>query len=167
VGIKVGTQEGIADGMLVGIFVGILDGQIVEKERHTYKYEEKPLVSVTTILKPYFPFNAEAVAADLSESSNPKYSGKTVGEIISQDNSSLTIKLRDGGSKIVFFSADTKISKMDAGSLADLKIGESVMANGTANADGSVTAATIQLTPAFVGQGNSGSSTPFQVTPKK
>ena len=95
------------------------------------------------------------------------FGGATVGEIISQDNSSLTIKLRDGGSKIVFFSADTKISKMDAGSLADLKIGESVMANGTANADGSVTAATIQLTPAFVGQGNSGSSTPFQVTPKK
>ena len=78
------------------------------------------------------------------------FGGATIGEIISQDSSSLTIKLRDGGSKVVFFSADTKINKMDAGSLADLKVGESVMANGTANADGSVTAQSIQLTPAFV-----------------
>jgi hypothetical protein len=86
--------------------------------------------------------------------------GGTVGEIIAQDDKSLTIKLRDGGSKIVFFSADTKIMKTDTGSLADLKVGQSVMANGAANADGSVTAQSIQLTANLPFSGPASSTAP-------
>jgi hypothetical protein len=73
----------------------------------------------------------------------------TSGEIISVDDKSLTIKLPDGGSKIIFFSDSTKITKMTEGSQEDLKIGETVTASGTANDDGSIAAGVIQLRSAL------------------
>ena len=72
----------------------------------------------------------------------------TNGEIISADDKSVTVKLPDGGSRIIFFSDSTKITKSAEGSGEDLKVGENIMANGTANDDGSITAETIELRPA-------------------
>jgi len=71
-----------------------------------------------------------------------------MGEIIAKDEQTVTVKLSDGGSKIVFFSDTTQIDKFAAGTLADLEIGMTIIANGTANQDGSVVAKTIQLRPA-------------------
>ena len=72
----------------------------------------------------------------------------TSGEIISADEQSVTVKLQNGGSKIIFFSDSTKITKTAEGAVADLTAGETIMVSGTANQDGSITAETIQLRPA-------------------
>jgi hypothetical protein len=72
-------------------------------------------------------------------------SGFTAGEIISKDDQSITVKLADGGSKIVFLTEKTPVTKNTSGSFADLSVGEQVVVTGSANQDGSVTAETIQL----------------------
>jgi hypothetical protein len=73
--------------------------------------------------------------------------GGANGEIISKDDASITIKLRDGGSKIVFLSNTTPVSKTASGTPADLIVGAQVNAVGTANSDGSMTAQSVQIRP--------------------
>lgn len=76
--------------------------------------------------------------------------GFTAGEIIAKDSSSITVKLNDGGSKIVFYSDTTEVDKFAKGTANDLQIGESVTVNGGANQDGSITAKSIQIRPAML-----------------
>jgi len=66
------------------------------------------------------------------------------GEVIGKDEQSLTLKMPDGGSKIIFFSGSTKILKTTDGSIDDIGMGEQIMVSGSQNSDGSYTAQTIQ-----------------------
>ena len=73
--------------------------------------------------------------------------GVAIGQVIAKDDKSITIKLRDGGSKIVFYSSSIQLQKMTDTPLSDLIVGKQVTANGTVNLDGSLTANQIQIRP--------------------
>ncbi len=73
-----------------------------------------------------------------------------IGQILSADDKSITISLTSGGSKIIFFSSATKVSKTVEGTTTDLKTGENIIATGTTNSDGSVSATDIQIRPAGI-----------------
>ncbi len=73
--------------------------------------------------------------------------GFTGGEIIAKDASSITVKLQDGSSKIVFLSGTTPIMKSAQGSLSDLVVGSEVAVTGSTNSDGSITAQSVQIRP--------------------
>ena len=68
-----------------------------------------------------------------------------VGQISTVSGNSLTITLPNGGSEIVFYATTTPIMKSVEASSSDLVSGQNVVVVGTANADGSVTADSIQL----------------------
>ena len=81
-----------------------------------------------------------------------------VGEIISLDDKSITVKLQDGSSKIILLPESVTVSKTDSGSKADLKNGINVGIIGTENQDGSITAQNVQINPAFQGMTSGGAS---------
>ncbi len=74
--------------------------------------------------------------------------GGVSGEVMKKDDKSLTIQLRDGGSKIVFYATSTRAIKAIENSMNDIAVGSTVTVNGPANSDGSVTAQLIQIRPA-------------------
>ena len=78
--------------------------------------------------------------------------GFVAGEIVSKDEKSITIKSNDGGSKIVFYSGTTKVMESVEGSLTSITVGKQVVANGSSNPDGSVTAQSIQIRPLSPGR---------------
>lgn len=76
--------------------------------------------------------------------------GNTVpvrGQILSMGNSTLTVKLYDGSTKIVVLSGSTTFVQSTKASESDLKSGDTVMVIGSANSDGSVTASDVSINP--------------------
>ena len=67
------------------------------------------------------------------------------GEVLSRDKDSVTIKMNDGSSKIVVFTDKTTFNKTATASASDLKVKEQVVVFGNENADGTVTAQTVQI----------------------
>lgn len=85
------------------------------------------------------------------------FGGANLGEIVSMDADSVTIKLQDGSSKIINLSSSTTYSKTDTASKSDLKTGDRIAAFGMSNSDGSITAQNIQVNPMFrTGPGRQG-----------
>ncbi len=78
--------------------------------------------------------------------------GATRGQVVSMDSNSITVKLQDGSSKIVLINGSTQIGKSQKAAQSDIQKGDTVVAIGSANSDGSITAQDIQINP----QGNFG-----------
>jgi len=74
--------------------------------------------------------------------------GLASGEVLSFDGQSLSLKLSGGGSKVVFTSASTTVTRMSEAQLTDITAGANVTVNGVPNTDGSITAQFIQIRPA-------------------
>lgn len=72
---------------------------------------------------------------------------QTIGEIISVDDKSITVKLTDGSSKIVLLADTTTIGQFTPATKTDLKVGIKVAVMGDQNTDGSVTGRNIQINP--------------------
>jgi len=94
---------------------------------------------------PNFARNGAMGAANRANRQGGMGGGLINGTILSKDDQSVTLKLRDGGSKIVFISASTDIGKFVKGAAEDLQTDENVMVTGKTNTDGSVTASSIQI----------------------
>ena len=75
--------------------------------------------------------------------------GNVSGQVLSMDAASLTVQSRDGSSKIILYTPSTQVLKTDSGAMTDIATGVNVMIQGTQNADGSVTASSIQIRPAM------------------
>ncbi len=74
------------------------------------------------------------------------------GEITANSSSSITVKVKDGNTRVVNITGSTTISVFatatsspTTGTISDLTVGKSVMAEGDANADGSLTARMIKV----------------------
>jgi len=70
-----------------------------------------------------------------------------VGEVLSKDDKSITIKNKDGGNKIIFFSPSTSIGKFGTTTIDQIVIGQTINARGQTNADGSIISTMIQIMP--------------------
>lgn len=68
------------------------------------------------------------------------------GTVIAQDAQSITVKSADGGSKTVFLSGQTQISKQQVLTATDIKVGDQVAAFGQ-SANGGIDARMVQIVP--------------------
>lgn len=77
--------------------------------------------------------------------------GVVRGQILSSDSNSITVKLSDGSSKIIYLSGSTAITQTTTAEKSALTNGQTVLVIGSVNSDGSVTAQNIQLNPQIPG----------------
>jgi len=69
------------------------------------------------------------------------------GQVLSMSNTTLTVKMTDGSTKIVVLSSSTAFMQSTKAAVSDVKIGDTVNVVGTSNSDGSVTAQDVQINP--------------------
>jgi uncharacterized protein YneF (UPF0154 family) len=75
------------------------------------------------------------------------FSGRVIGEAISVDDTSITVKLSDGSTKNILVTSSTTYTKSDDATNSDITTGTKVGVFGVTNSDGSVTASEVQINP--------------------
>lgn len=87
-------------------------------------------------------FGAGGVAGGRAGQNRP-----VLGEVLTVDADSLTVKMADGSTKIVNIAPSTTYSKTETGKKEEVVIGTKVNVFGQTNSDGSVTAQNVQINP--------------------
>lgn len=90
-----------------------------------------------------------------------------VGQVTAKEENNVTIKIQDGGSRIVYFSDSTGIGKSVQGSAEDLQSGQQVTISGKANQDGTFAAQNIIIRPDAPTSNQSTSKPSQNITDKK
>jgi len=75
------------------------------------------------------------------------FGGAVSGQIIYNQGNIMTVKSQDGGSRIIFLSASTTVSKVVEANGKDLFEGVYISVNGVNNSDNSINAQSIQIRP--------------------
>jgi len=94
-----------------------------------------------------FAENGGGFAGRTGTRSGGTFGGMTIGEVLSKGGQSITVKMPDGSSRIVFYGDSTQVQKTVDGTMDEVTEGATVRVTGTSNDDGSVTAQEIQLMP--------------------
>jgi len=81
----------------------------------------------------------------------PSGIAQVIGEITGVDQTTVTVKTMDGGSRIIVLSGTTSINKMAEGTKTDLAVGTRVAIFGTENTDKTVNATSVQINPSMPG----------------
>ncbi|MFZ2024878.1 MAG: DUF5666 domain-containing protein [Microgenomates group bacterium] len=105
--------------------------------------------------------NSQAKQTGTTKNTNgigKSFGGMQIGTIASMDETSLTVKLQDGSSKIVILSGTTTYKTMTDASKSDINVGDTIAISGSTNTDGSVSAQSIQLNPAMIGAQQNGNA---------
>jgi hypothetical protein len=110
-------------------------------------YQKSQASTMATTDRQFFNGNGQGGRRTMMMQGGPQGQGSkpVSGEIISQDDKSITVKMADGSTKIVVLTDSTTINKSSTGTKSDLKTGEKVTAFGSNNSDGSVTAQMVSL----------------------
>lgn len=75
----------------------------------------------------------------------PGFGGMIMGEVVSQDEKSITIKMQDESTKMVILSESTVYSINQSTDKSEIITGDQIRVIGSANSDGSITAQNIQM----------------------
>jgi hypothetical protein len=78
--------------------------------------------------------------------------GAVTGEVTAKDDKSMTVKMSDGSSRIVILSDKTTYRISEESSIEKIAVGTKIAVFGESGTDGSVTAASIEINPAMMGQ---------------
>ncbi|MCX7881554.1 MAG: hypothetical protein N2482_03560 [Patescibacteria group bacterium] len=114
--------------VVVSLMVGFFIGLNYQRARRGFGFDQGPQ------------FNFQRGQRMFNQGTRP-----VSGEIIKKSEDSLTVKLRDGSTKIILLTESTNISKSTRGRIDDLKEKETVFVVGQQNSDGSITAENIQI----------------------
>lgn len=69
------------------------------------------------------------------------------GEVLSKNDTSITVKTPNGGSRIVYVSDKTSVGVSDPAALANISAGQTIMASGTGSTEGALVAHMLQIYP--------------------
>lgn len=125
------------------------------------KYATK--ASTATALATDGPGNFQRQGGNGARGNRQMGGGAVSGKILSVTDQSIVVQLRDGGSRIVFISPSTEVSKFVSGTSSDLLAQKDVIVSGESNPDGSLNAKTIQIRPDLPQRFDRGTSSPTQV----